>query len=88
MSFLDRARQFLATRRSAYQQTFRGPLSDIVLKDLAGYCAANFTTFRNTDRESVLAEGRRQVWLRIANHLNLSEDALWNIYDGRIDVPE
>jgi hypothetical protein len=86
MSLLDKARMFLATRRYAYQQTFVGPYSDIVLKDLATYCFANQSTFNANDRAHVLAEGRREVWLRIANHLNMSPDQLWELYDGRTDV--
>jgi hypothetical protein len=83
MSLLDRARTFLSTRRHAYRQTFAGPLSEIVLRDLASFCFANNTTFIADDRAHALAEGRRQVWIRIANHLNLSPDELWSLYDGR-----
>jgi hypothetical protein len=85
VSLLDRARQFLSSRRDAYRTTFRGPLSDIVLKDLAGFCFANTTTFIADDRAHALAEGRRQVFLRITNHLNLSPDELWKLFDGRTD---
>jgi len=31
-------------------------------------------------------DGRREVWLRIAHHLNLPEAQLWALYDGRSDV--
>jgi hypothetical protein len=33
-----------------------------------------------------MAEGRRQVWQRIAEHTNLTEKELWDLYDGRQDV--
>ena len=86
MSLLGKARLFLATRRYAFRQTFAGPYADIVLKDLATFCFANQSTFNVNDRAHVLAEGRREVWLRIANHLNMTPDQLWALYDGRADV--
>ena len=33
-----------------------------------------------------MLEGRRAVWLRIQEHLQLPEEELWNLYDGRVDV--
>ena len=35
-------------------------------------------------RVHAVAEGRREVWLRIAQHLNLSEENLWRAYGGPI----
>ena len=26
-------------------------------------------------------QGRREVWLRLAHHLNMSEEQLWNYYN-------
>ena len=28
-------------------------------------------------------QGRREVWLRIQNHLQLTPDQLWELYSGR-----
>lgn len=72
----------LAGRRYAYRATFKGPLAEEVLEDLARFCRANESTFHENDRAHVLAEGRREVWLRIARHLNLTEDQLWTLYSG------
>lgn len=80
---VEQAKRWLFRRRYAYQTTFRGPLADEVLRDLARFCRANQSTFHTDDRAHALAEGRREVWLRIANHLNLPPDRLWAIYDGR-----
>ena len=90
MTFLDRARRFLATRRYAYQATFKGPLAEQVLADLADFCFARSSTFHKdmTREQCLTAQGRREVWLRIAHHLNLTEDQLWQFYDGRQDVSE
>lgn len=80
---VEQAKRWLFRRRYAYQTTFRGPLADEVLRDLARFCRANQSTFHVDDRAHAMAEGRREVWLRIANHLNLPPDRLWAIYDGR-----
>ena len=80
---VEQAKRWLFRRRYAYQTTFRGPLADEVLRDLARFCRANQSTFHDDARAHALAEGRREVWLRIANHLNLPPDRLWAIYDGR-----
>lgn len=85
---IDKARQFLGERRYAYKQVFQGPLAKTVLKDLAIFCRANASTFDPDPRVHAGLEGRREVWLRIAHHLNLSPDVLWELYDGRVDVQE
>lgn len=81
--FLDRLRVALGERRHAYQMTFRGPLGEVVLKDLARFCRAHESTFQTDPRAHALAEGRREVWLRLQNHLKLSPDELWALYSGR-----
>lgn len=80
---LDKLRQRLGERRYAYQKIFAGPLADTVLKDLARFCRANTSTFHEDARLHAVAEGRREVWLRIQNHLRLSPDQLWELYSGR-----
>lgn len=84
-SLLDKARQFLGGRQYAYKKTFQGPLGEDVLKDLAPFCFADLTTFHGDRDKMLLAEGRRSVWLRIQNHLNLSPEALWRLTSGRED---
>lgn len=76
-------RRALGERRYAYRQTFNGPLAEVVLKDLARFCRAHESTFADDPRAHALAEGRREVWLRIQNHLELSPDQLWTLYTGR-----
>lgn len=80
---LQRLRTALMTRRYAYQKTFRTPFGEAVLVDLARFCRANESTFDPDPRVHALAEGRREAWLRIQEHLNLSPDELWKLYDGR-----
>ncbi len=70
-------------RNNAYHQTFRAngeihPQAQIVLADLARFCRADRSTMvsimgRGVDPiASAVAEGRRQVWLRIQSQLNLT----------------
>ena len=81
--WVEKLRIALGERRYAYQKTFQGPLAETVLRDLARFCRAHESTFHEDARAHAVAEGRREVWLRIANHLNLPPDRLWAIYDGR-----
>lgn len=75
---LDRkaAMDFLRQRKQAYGTAFSGPAGDIVLEDLARFCRGNASTFDPNDRVHALLEGRREVWLRIREYLDLSEDEL------------
>jgi hypothetical protein len=69
-------RQFLTTRKRNYQTVFGGVAGGEVLRDLAKFCRADETTFHADARASALMEGRREVWLRITKHLNLTPDQL------------
>ena len=82
---VEKTRQFLQRRQHAYTKTFQGPLAEVVLRDLARFCRANETTFHEDARLHAVAEGRREVWLRIANHLNMAPADLWRLYTGRED---
>ena len=81
-SWLDELRIVLGDRRYAYQTTLKGPLAEIVLKDLARFCRANKSTFNADPRLHAVAEGRREVWLRVQHHLKLTPDELWELYSG------
>lgn len=82
-SLLEKARQFVLGRQYAYKQTFKGPHGEEVLADLARFCRANVTTFHEDARAHAVAEGRREVWLRIQNNLNLSPADIWRLASGR-----
>jgi len=73
--FLDRLR----FRKRDYQLTFSktNPSSQRVLADLAYFCFADRSTFDPDPRIHAVAEGRREVWLQINNHLNLSSEELF-----------
>lgn len=82
---IERAKAWLFRRQRAYIQTFQGPVAEEVLRDLAKFCRAHETTFHTDSHAAAVLEGRREVWLRIQQHLKLSNDDLWKLY-GRIDA--
>ena len=76
---LRSAFNYLSGRRVAYINTFAGPVGRKVLADLARFCRANQTCFDPDPRIHGVMEGRREVWLRIQSHLNLSDEELWKL---------
>lgn len=86
MSNPSEAKRFLAERRTDYIRTFDTPHGAKVLADLAKFCRAQESTFHPDARVHAVAEGRREVWLRIAQHLNLSEDDLWRAFGGPVVI--
>ena len=79
-AIINKTREFLFNRQYYYRQTFETPYGDKVLADLAKFCRAHETTFRPDARESALLEGRKEVFLRIAHHLNMTQEQLWQHY--------
>ena len=87
MDLIKKAKDFLFGRRLSYLQTFdsRNQAAQVVLKDLAKFCRANQTTFLPDSRAHAMLEGRREVWLRIQQHLNLTPEQLWELYGNKGD---
>lgn len=74
-------RDILRVRQQHYQKTFQRNLSvEAVLADIAKFCRAGKSTFHPDARIHALQEGRREVWLRIAEHLSMSEEELYDRY--------
>jgi hypothetical protein len=80
----DKTLGLLTLRKQAYQQTFNKESVAVqrVLKDLAKFCRANITTFHPDSRMHAHLEGRREVWLRITQHLQLTPEELLKILGG------
>lgn len=79
----DRAKDILHSRQISYQQTFsvdKNVHARDVLEDLARFCRANESSFHLDSRVHAALEGRREVWLRIQQHLNLELDSLSKIF--------
>lgn len=75
---------FMHKRKQAYQLTFQvnQPANVIVLEDLMTFCRYRESTFHPDARIAANLDGRREVLLRIMNHLNLSEEQLAQLYAG------
>lgn len=59
---------------------FDAPQGFHVLKDLARFCRANESTFNPDPRTHALLEGRREVWLRIQEHLQLTPEQIYSLH--------
>lgn len=73
---------WIRARKQAYQQTFNpaSPAGAAVLADLARFCRARETCVVPGDRDlSLILEGRREVWLRIEQQLNLPPETLYRL---------
>lgn len=76
---------YLSRRKRAYQLTFntQQPADMETLADLSRFCRANESCVIPGDRDrSLVLEGRREVWLRIQQHLQLPVETLYQLYGG------
>lgn len=71
-----------AKRSLAYRRVFRMDDVDsvIVLKDLAKFCRAHESTYHADPRIHAAMEGRKEVWLRLQNYLNLNSEELYRLH--------
>lgn len=76
---LAKAQEWLFIRQTAYIKVFQGPYADTVLADLAKFCRANTSTFHPDPHVAARLDGRREVFLRIQQHLKLDDEALWKL---------
>ena len=87
MAFMDarwiKTLDFVKRRRYHYQLTFAQPAGQNVLDDLAKFCRAHETCVIPGDRDrSLVLEGRREVWLRIMQHMAYSPEQLMVLFGG------
>jgi hypothetical protein len=78
--YIKKAFDFLRVRRQAYVKVFHGVYADVVLKDLAKFCRAHESTFHPDPHVRCQLEGRREVWLRLQHHLQLTDEQMWELY--------
>lgn len=79
---VDYAKETLAARQQAYQQALSGDKNQaakLVLEDLSRFCRADVSTFHPDARVHAVLEGRREVWIRIHQHLTLDLSQLEKI---------
>ena len=73
---------FLRYRQAAYRKTFENPEGKKVLADLRRFCRATMPTADvNNVNATYLLEGRREVFLRIVSHLQLTEDDVYKLLE-------
>jgi len=74
---------FVKRRKHSYQMFKQMEEGKVFMRDLAKFCRANETCVvpGNPVMTNVL-EGRREVWLRIQNHLGLATEELMALYAG------
>lgn len=82
----NQIRDFIMRRRVAYRAVFSGPAADTVLADLAKFCRATSTpavvshlTGQIDQQASFIAIGRQEVYMRIAQHLHITDADLYRI---------
>lgn len=86
---LQKVLGLLTSRKRAYQLCFGSAAGNEVLMDLVLFCRAAETCViaekgKPVDRErTLILEGRREVWLRIQQHMKLTEEQLYALYNGR-----
>ncbi len=66
----------------AYNQIFdrKNVHTDAVLKDLAKFCRAHTSTFHADPRIHAMLEGRREVWLKIQEYLELDMEEIYSLH--------
>ena len=80
---------FFKRRGVTYKLAANQPAFQDMLIDLAVFCRANETCIvkdaqGKVDKDQTLIlEGRREVWLRIQNHTKLNAQQLFSLYTGR-----
>jgi len=72
----------LAQRQMAYKCVFeaKNQFSQTVMNDLERFCRAKESTYSPDARTHALLEGRREVYLRILEHVDLGFDQLYAKY--------
>jgi hypothetical protein len=84
-SLIERMRHFVFNRQRAYIHTFdlKSEVNQQVLSDLAKFCRAGESTFHTDPRVHAVLEGRREVWLRIQNHLKMDSETLYSLLERK-----
>jgi hypothetical protein len=78
----SRALKFIRTRKIDYQLCFTSPAGRAVLYDLAKFCRANESCLHPDPVVHAALGGRREVWLRIQQHLALTPTQLLEIFSA------
>jgi len=79
---VERAKEFLLSRKRAYQRVFNAETTEgfTVMQDLAWAAHAHRSTFDPDPIKAAYLQGKRDLWLRIQHHLSLDETQLLALY--------
>lgn len=77
-----RALDVISERQKAYQIAFLGKGVASMVEDLRKFCRADETCFHPDPRVHAVLEGRREVWIRIQEHLTVDPTALVEKYNS------
>jgi hypothetical protein len=91
MASYREALDWLRGIKRSYQLTFQinQPANVEVMIDLSRFCRATESCVIPGDRDKTLIlEGRREVWLRIQEYLNLSPEQLYALKGGNAPQPK
>lgn len=79
----------LQKRAISYNKVFdkQSPFTEEVLMDLAKFCRAHESTFHQDPRLHAVLEGRREVWLRIQECLNLTIQEIYDLHKIKEFIP-
>lgn len=81
---VESTKRFLVRRAQAYHACFPkdGMMTQVVMADLAKFCRATSSTFHPDPQVAARLDGRREVFLRISQHLNLTTEELYRLLSG------
>lgn len=74
----------------AYNRVFEknSPYTETVLKDLAKFCRAHQSTFLPDARSHAVLEGRREVWLKIQEYLQMTPEEIYKLHTIKEIIPK
>lgn len=79
---ISQLKEHFQKKAIAYNRVFdkQSPFTHEVLKDLAKFCRAHDSTFHPDPRVHAVMEGRREVWLRIQENLQLGVGEIYQLH--------
>ena len=83
MKYVEAVYNYITRRRQKYLLVFGTPYGQEVLADLAVFCRATESCFDADPRIHAVLEGRREVWNRIQDHLHLTNEQVYALYNHR-----
>lgn len=80
---IEAAANLVMTRQAAYKRTFGGASAIHVLEDMAAFCHFQESGYHPDKRMTDVLIGRREVFLRIVQNLELSPDDMFELATGQ-----